>query len=177
MRRLGRGRLSTGPELTEIFRVFIVGSLRRLMLAADACVISRRCVCINRNPLVGVDDNIGTDVEKVKPEAEAHRCLLNGRHLKRGTNLALPIRGYAGNGNLLGIFELAKPQLAKLGIRMIYVGVAQFNDRPTTGHVGGAQLVLYAWFLAITSVPKLIDRIAPKNSLDVTSVVLDCGDR
>src|SRR5215469_2580280 len=83
MRRLGRGRLSTGPELTEIFRVFIVGSLRRLMLAADACVISRRCVCINRNPLVGVDDNIGTDVEKVRPKAEAHRCLLSGRHLKR----------------------------------------------------------------------------------------------
>jgi hypothetical protein len=118
MRRLGSGRLSIEPELTEIFRAFIVGSLRRLMLAADACVVIG---------LVGVDDNIGTDVEKVMQEAGAHRCLLNGRDLKRGANLALPNAGYAENGNLLSIFELAKPQLAKLGIRMIYVGVAQFQ--------------------------------------------------
>jgi len=56
------------------------------------------------------------------------------------TNLALPNTGYAENGNLLGIFELAKPQLAKLGIRMIYVGVAQFNDRPMKATSGERSL-------------------------------------
>src|SRR5215469_9515550 len=69
---------------TALDRARADGDLPRLYRwESSPAYVGRRCLCIKRNPLVGVDDNIGTDVEKVRPKAEAHRCLLSGRHLKR----------------------------------------------------------------------------------------------